>query len=142
MSTDLNNINKRKITNPDTGQELTIHLKSPEQLEVELELYTNHPKLVALLEQLLKEENYDYETFFGTCFAYCGIILDSTNSSGGYSIKELYEQLARALINKRENMAVSINTIPSKEALLGIAAEMKETHLEQSTKVTTDTKVH
>ena len=138
----LDEIEGTKVINPNTGKLMTIYLKSKEQLEVELEIATNHPKLQQLLQEDLKEDNYAYETFFGICFAYCGVILDSTNSQYGYRIDELYEQLGRGLLNKRECMAVSINTIPSKEAIVNILVEMRDTHDEQTSKITTDTRMH
>lgn len=142
MATDINNIDGKKIINQATGQELTMHLKSKEQMEVEIEIACNHPKLQAELKELLKSENYEYDIFFGACFAYCGITLDSSDSTGGYNIAYLYEQLGRALINKRENMAVGVNTIPTPGMLTNTLAEMKEAHEEQVTKVTTETKIH
>ena len=122
----LDRLDGKPIYNPLTRQHLTMHLKSKEQLLVELEIAINHPLLQAELEEVLKNENYDYDIFFGACFAYCGILLDSTNSAYGYAVKELYEQLARALVNKREAIAVSINTMPSPEGLINTMVEMKE----------------
>jgi hypothetical protein len=140
----LNKIDGTKFIHPVTGKEVTVYLKHPKMIEVEAEIHTNHPALVRVLHDTLKEENYDFETFFGICFAYCGIVLDSSSSATGYSTEYLYEQLGRALVNKRENMAVSIDTIPSLNALLTTADDLVKAHKEKEiaeTKVTTDTNI-
>jgi hypothetical protein len=87
--------------------------------------------LRSLLSSSLQEDNFNFETYFGTIAAYCGIALDSTHGPGGYKVQELYEQLGRALINKRDAVAVSVNTMPTAQALIGNILEMKEAHDEQ-----------
>lgn len=125
---DLNYIDGTKIKDSN-GNELTIHLLPPQIINMYVEIVTNHPKLVQLLKDNLPEDNYSPEIFFGIVGAYCGIVLDSSESAHGYSLQELYEQLGNALINKRECTAVSVNTVPTVQTLIGQLGEMKEANI-------------
>lgn len=123
---------------------MTIHLLPKEAIDLNVEIACNHPKLAAVLNQAMREDNYGPEIYFGCIAAYCGIVLDSTNSESGYSVQELYQQLGNALVNKREEMAVSVNTMPSVQALVGTMQNMKEAHEEEKAKLIlpTDTAIN
>jgi len=125
---DLSNLeNIEHMTGKDAdGNEVFYRLLPKEMIELNMEIGMHHPQLLMLLQEGLRSDAYDISIFFGILFAYCGIVLDSTNSPHGYSVKELCEQASRALINKRENTAVSVNTIPSAQSLVQHLIDAKE----------------
>ena len=96
-----------------TGEQLFYQLLPKEMVELNIEIGMHHPKLLKLLGDGLRDDAYSPDRFFGIIFAYCGIALDGT-----YPMLELCEQAARALINKREVLATSVNTIPTSQALV------------------------
>ena len=127
------------------GQEYTIHLLPPEMIDLMMEIYSNHPKLAEVLLEASADDNYSVEVFFGSVAAYCGLVLDSSDGNTAYTVGELIEQLGNALINKRENMAVSVNSVPTVQALIGGAVELREAAREREkapAAISLDTKVH
>lgn len=116
---------------PNTGKQLYANMLPPEMVAMNVEIGMHHPELVRLLDEGLRNDAYGLDSYFGIVFAYCGIALDSSESATGYSVAELVEQAGRALVNKRENVAVSINTIPSVQSLVQFAIDSKEAHKEQ-----------
>ena len=104
-----------------TGEQLFYQLLPKELIDLNMEIALCHPELVKLLDEGLRTDAYDISTFFGIVLAYCGVACE-----GDYSTLELAEQSARALVNKRENMAVSVNTIPTAQGLVQHIIDMKE----------------
>lgn len=132
MMGDLDKIEGKPLGVDSQGRPLFARLLPKALLEMNLEIAINHPECQRLLNEGLREQAYDVETYFGIIFAYCGIALDSTNSPHGYKVDELIEQGTRALISKRTASAVSVNTIPSAQALIGHLLDMKGAGDEQA----------
>lgn len=109
-----------------SGEQLFYQLLPKELIELNMEIACYHPELVKLIDEGLRLDAYDVSTFFGIILAYCGVATD-----GSYSVLELAEQASRALVNKRENAVVSINTIPSAQGLVQHIMDMKEGSKEQ-----------
>jgi len=70
-------------------------------IEMQIEILTHHPKLVELLQEGLKDDNFEPETWYGMIAAYCGIVLE-----GSYDQQYLAENLTKQLIAKRSIVAV------------------------------------
>lgn len=70
-------------------------------IEMQIEILANHPQLVKLLQEGLKGDNFEPETWYGLIAAYCGIALD-----GAYSQQYLAENLTKQLIAKRSIVKV------------------------------------
>lgn len=117
----LDDIDGRPAGLDDAGNQLYYQLLPRELIELNMEIALKHPKLQQLLNEGLRADAYDMSTFFGIIFSYCGIALD-----GSYEVGEMAEQATRALVNKRENMAVSVNTIPTAQGLVQHIIDMKE----------------
>lgn len=109
----------------EAGEQLYAVMLPPEVIALNVEIGLHHPELVKLLNEGMRSDAYDISSYFGIIFAYCKIGLDSSLSSHGYSVNELVEQAGRALINKREEIAVGINTIPSVQGLVQGLIDMK-----------------
>jgi len=118
-----------------TGERLFYQLLPKELIDLNMEIACYHPKLQEVLNEGLRLDAYDISTFFGMVFAYCGVVQD-----GEYSVQELAEQASRALVNKRENAVVSINTIPTAQGLVQHIIDMKEGSKEQE--IITDSKLN
>jgi hypothetical protein len=97
----------------DLGNGQRAYLLPKEMIELSAEIAMHHPELLALLNERLRDDTYHPAQYFGIIFAYCGIELD-----GDYQVDYLIEQASRALINKRGVLTVSINTIPTAQALV------------------------
>ncbi len=117
----LDDIDGRPAGLDDDGNQLYYQLLPRELIELNMEIALKHPKLQQLLNEGLRSDAYDMSTFFGIIFSYCGIAQD-----GMYEVGEMAEQATRALVNKRENMAVSVNTIPTAQGLVQHIIDMKE----------------
>ncbi len=122
----LDNIEGRPAGKDAEGNDLYYRLLPKPMIELNLEIALHHPKLQVLLDEGLRSDAYDISNYFGIIFAYCGIVLDSTGSEHGYSVLELCEQGVRALVNKRDGLAVSVNTIPTSEMLMKGLMDLKE----------------
>lgn len=116
-----------------TGEQLFYQLLPKELIDLNMEIALYHPELVKVLDEGLRTDAYDVSVFFGMIFAYCGVASDGT-----HTVQELAEQASRALVNKRENAVVSINTIPSAQGLVQHIIDMKEGNKEQE--IITDSK--
>jgi hypothetical protein len=117
----LDDIDGRPAGLDDAGNQLYYQLLPRELIELNMEIALKHPKLQQLLNEGLRSDAYDMSTLFGIIFSYCGIAQD-----GVYEVGEMAEQATRALVNKRENMAVSVNTIPTAQGLVQHIIDMKE----------------
>lgn len=139
----LDNIEGRPAGTDADGNQLYYRLLPKNLIELNIEIGLHHPKLLKLLEENLRDDAYSPEMFFGTLFAYCGIALDSIQSEHGYSVNELIEQGTRALINKREGLAMGVNTIPTADGLVRFLKDAKDAYeAPEAKEITLDTKLN
>lgn len=122
----LNNLEGKAAGFDEEGNQRFIRLLPKELLLMNMEIAIHHPILQELLNEGLRDDAYSPDSYFGIIFAYCGIALDSTNTPHGYRVDELIEQGTRALIAKRSETGISVNTMPSMQALVGHMLDMKK----------------
>ena len=123
---ELDKLNGKPAGQDEHGNNMFLQVLPKPLIELNMEIAIYHPECQRLINEGLRADAYDIGTYFGIIFAYCGIALDSTNSEHGYQVLELCEQGLRALQNKRGEMAISINTIPSVQGLVQHVIDMKE----------------
>jgi hypothetical protein len=68
-------------------------------INLNVEIILHHPECVKLMQESLKESNFDPLSYLSLVAAYCNILVD-----GEYDSEELVDTLMKALVAKREGI--------------------------------------